>query len=298
LKITPLCVSCTLLRRSVELENIFSNEENNMRLSILRELLEAIGLYIGPDIEATELATISFRRLKALAPKIVELYDTLVTATLKMSIERAKDIERIVEDKELEDSIETLLMAASAATGFRPIAGISRLLEEPPSQLDLINIKKGRMETARILQLIREAASSASPVYYLFASAHELPYDGLFIRRLVDAGVHVVGVVRRKRFEDYAIAQDLDRAGVGELLEDIVEIDGSAAPSSDEDEHIVARMSSAPFVVVKGGLQALYFHNNPLKAPTVLLFAASCPVLTKVFNVPPGSLNAIVHSPA
>jgi len=294
LKITPLCVSCTLMRRSLELEKIFNDEQNNLRLSVMRELLEAIGLYIGPDIEATELASISFRRLKTLVPSVAEFYDTLVQATLKMSIERAKDIEDIVKEKSLEESLELLLLASSAATGFKPIAGMWRLLEEPPSQLDLINMKKGRVESNLVLSLVKEAAESTNPVYYIFASAHELPYDGLVIKRLINEGVRVIGIVRKERFEDYATARDLDVSGVGELLDDIVEMEGMAAPSQDEDDHIVGRLNTASFVVIKNGLQSLFFHNNPLKVPMVMLFAAICPVLVKAFNVPQGSLNAIV----
>jgi hypothetical protein len=95
----------------LELESIFGDEENNTRLSIMRELLEAISLYIGPDIEATELATVSFRRLKSLAQQIVELYETMVETSIRMSIERAKDIKKAVEDKNISEALEFLLAA-------------------------------------------------------------------------------------------------------------------------------------------------------------------------------------------
>ncbi len=296
MKITPLCISCTLMKRSLELESLYGDEENNTRLSIMRELLEATGLYIGPDIEAAELATVSFRRLRSLAPRVVEMYRTLAASSMKMAVERAEEIRRTIEDKRLGDVLEFLLQTIAASTGYRPLAGHWRLLEEPPSQLDVVSAKKGRIDVEQFSRLVDEASSSSQPVYYLFASAHELPYDMLLVEKLVDEGVSVVGVVRGEPFEDYATAEDLDTVGATNYLEDVVEIEAAAAPL-EEDSHIVSRMNNAPFVVVKGCVQSLYFHNNPLKTPMLLAFTAFCPVLVKIFQVPPGSVNAIVASP-
>jgi uncharacterized protein with ATP-grasp and redox domains len=154
-------------------------------------------------------------------------------------------------------------------------------------------MKRARIMKEQIKGLIEDAAASPQPVYFLFASAHELPYDAVLVEKLSEEGIKVVGVVRRERFEDYAVASDLDRVGISNSLDDIVEIEAAAAPSED-DGHVVARMNASPFVIVKGGLQSLYFHNNPLKTPIVAIFAANCHVLQRAFNVAPRSINALV----
>ena len=295
MKITPLCVSCTFLRRSLEIESVMSKEELAAQLSVARELLEAISLYIGPDIEAAELATVSFRRLASLVPKVKEFYEAIVESSIRMSLDRIASFEKNIEDKSLEEVAEFLLLTAAAATGYKPLAEQWRLLEEPPDQLVVINMKKGIVETNKFMELVNKAIESTSPIYYLFAAAHELPYDKLLIEKLVDEGIKVVGVARRERFEDYTTPSDLDKAGLTELLEDVVEIEGGAAPAPEEDKHIIARMNTSPFVIVKGGLQSLYFHNNPLKAATVFIFAAQCPILVRAFDVPPRSLNAVIR---
>ena len=295
MKITPLCVSCTFLRRSLEIESVMSKEELAAQLSVARELLEAISLYIGPDIEAAELATVSFRRLASLVPKVKEFYEAIVESSIRMSLDRIASFEKNIEDKSLEEVAEFLLLTAAAATGYKPLAEQWRLLEEPPDQLVVINMKKGIVETNKFMELVNKAIESTSPIYYLFAAAHELPYDKLLIEKLIDEGIKVVGVARRERFEDYTAPSDLDKAGLTELLEDVVEIEGGAAPAPEEDKHIIARMNTSPFVIVKGGLQSLYFHNNPLKAATVFIFAAQCPILVRAFDVPPRSLNAVIR---
>lgn len=295
MKITPLCVSCTFLRRSLEIESVMSKEDLATQLSVTRELLEAISLYIGPDIEAAELATVSFRRLASLVPKVKEFYEAIVESNIRMSLDRMVSFEKNLEDKNLEEVAEFLLLTAAAATGYKPLAEQWRLLEEPPDQLVVINMKKGIVETDKFMDIVNKAVESASPIYYLFAAAHELPYDRLLIEKLIDKGIKVVGVARRERFEDYATSSDLDKAGLTEFLEDVVEIEGGAAPAPEEDKHIIARMNAAPFVVVKGGLQSLYFHNNPLKSATVFIFAANCPILVRAFDVPPRSLNAVIR---
>ncbi len=295
MKITPLCVSCTFLRRSLEIESVMSKEELAAQLSVARELLEAISLYIGPDIEAAELATVSFRRLASLVPKVKEFYEAIVESSIRMSLDRIASFEKNIEDKSLEEVAEFLLLTAAAATGYKPLAEQWRLLEEPPDQLVVINMKKGIVETNKFMELVNKAIESTSPIYYLFAAAHELPYDKLLIEKLIDEGIKVVGVARRERFEDYTTPSDLDKAGLTELLEDVVEIEGGAAPAPEEDKHIIARMNTSPFVIVKGGLQSLYFHNNPLKAATVFIFAAQCPILVRAFDVPPRSLNAVIR---
>lgn len=296
--VTPYCVACALLKRAVELE--MHEEDYTRKLVIYRKLLEAVNLYIGPDIEVAELATVSFRRLKALLDR-KSLYEEVIRRNLNKAISRAKSIEESLAGKPLDERIANALRAASLATGYRPLNTLDRLLAEPPSAVDLAafgtSLKVGRDESKRVIDRLYDMRRDGGIVYYAFGSVFELPYDAILIRLLRDElGLGVIGIARSERYEDYATASDLEAVGVADLLAEVIDIGSDAATITKEDnEHLYEQLNEASLVVVKGDVQTLYFHNNPPRASVLFLFAAPCTVLSKLFNVPEKSFNIVLY---
>ncbi len=298
MKITPSCTACIILKRSVELEQMYSDENNQERLSVLRELLEAMGLYIGPDIEVAELATVSFRRMKTLSPHVVKFYETLIDTVGRQARRRAERIAEIVSGKKPEEALPTLLRAAALASGYKPLPVHWRLLEEPPLEVELASVRLGIDHTENAVEYLKRIGREGGTVYYVFATVYELPYDINVVSKLREEfGIKIVGVVRSERYEDYVTLRDLDNMGYTDSLDDIVEIDGDqAVPMAEESQHVIELLNDASLVVVKNDIPTLYFKNNPLRVPILYLFTAYCPVLAKAFNVHEGSVNIVLEN--
>ena len=295
MKITPLCVACTLMKRALELESLFGPKDPAAGLSVMRELMEAMDLYIGPDIEVAELATVSFRRAKSLVPDLAKLYSDVVERELAVASSRARSLAESLAEKPAAEAIPVLLRGAAVATAYKPFTGAQRVLEEPPTEYDIVNIRFGSDDTQRFLSVLEDLKRNGGSLYYLFASTAELPYDVALIERIIDEyAVKVYGVVRSKRYEDYVIADDISRLGADDLFEEIIEIEDAAAPLSDEDKHLIAALNQAELVIVKNDVQSLYFHNNPLATRTLYMFTSACPVLSRAFNVPERSVNIVL----
>ena len=296
--VTPYCAACTLFKRAVELDT--RENDNARKLAIYRELLEAVNLYIGPDIEVAELATVSFRRLKTLVGNDSP-YEEIIQRNLSKAISRAKSIEESIKGKPLDRKIADALKAASLATGFRPLDTPDKLLTEPPTVVDIAALgsshKIGRDDTRIVIDKLYEMKKNGGIVYYIFGSVFELPYDSIFIKLLRDElGLGVIGVARNGRYEDYVIANDLEVTGVADLLSEVIDIGSDAATvMRDENEYIYEQLNEASLVVVKGDIQTLYFYNIPPEAPLLFLFAAPCNVVAKLFNVPEKSFNIILQ---
>ena len=139
-----------------------------------------------------------------------------------------------------------------------------------------------------MVEKLSEISKVGGTIYYLFASVFELPYDAIVVKILrEDYGLDVIGIARNKRFEDYATVNDVEELGLGGLLTDLIDIGNDAVTViREEHEHIYEQISKSSLVIVKGCLQTLYFYNNPLDAPTLMLFTATCPILAAAFNVP------------
>lgn len=295
MKITPFCVACMLMKRALELESLFGSEEATAGLSVMRELMEAVNLYIGPDIEVAELATVSFRRAKSLVPNLLNLYNEIVEREIAMASSRARSLAEGLAEKPAAEAIPMLLRGAAAATAYKPFTGPRRVLEEPPTEYDIVNIHFGVEDSRRVLQVLDDMKRNGGSLYYLFASVAELPYDIALIERIADEyAIRIHGVVRSERYEDYVVADDISRLGVDDLFDEIIEIEDAAAPLADEDRHLISNMNQAELVIVKGGVQSLYFHNNPLSTRTVYMFTSFCPVLSRAFNVPERSVNIVL----
>jgi uncharacterized protein with ATP-grasp and redox domains len=298
LQLVPYCVACSILKRTIELE--YAEPDNVRKLAVLRELLESANLYIGPDIETVVFATVLHRRLKTLLGR-EDIYKPFIEAMLDRAVSRARSIEESLSDASREEKASKAMLIAALATGYRPLGTPDKLLEEPPSTVDLTvagSLRTGRDDTGKVLEHLKSLSERGGTVYYLFASVFELPYDAILIRILrEDYGLDVIGVVRSQRYEDYVVAGDIDALGLGDILSDVINYGSDAATViRDEHEHVFEQLNKASLVVVKGGFQSLYFHNNPLDAPTLMLFASSCPVISQAFNVPKRSINIIFSS--
>ncbi len=296
MKVTPTCVACVLARRSSELETLYDDSRNRQRLSVLRNITESMLLYIGPDIEAAELATVTFRRAKRLTG-IDKLYNDLISRHMNKALERARKISESVSDKEDGEAIKILAKAAALATGFRPLHA-GGVLEEPPDLSTVsaaLSFTGGRDDSEKLIAYLERIQGGT--VYYIPRGALELPYDAALIKRIKDAfNVKVNAVFRLERFEDYAVLSDAEELGIIEDLDDIIEYASDAAALlQDEAAHIIQLLNEADLVMVKGGLQALHMHNINVTAPRLLLFTANCRLLSRWLGARLGTANIVLE---
>ncbi|RUM47612.1 MAG: hypothetical protein DSY37_01915 [Hyperthermus sp.] len=296
MKVTPSCVACSLSRRSFELELLFGHDNARRSLPVLRDIIEAVNLYIGPDIDAAELATVAFKRAKDVVP-LDKLYENLIDKYISLAINRSKKIEESVEKLDVVSSISVLLRAAALASGFR-VLSVASILEEPPSDLDMVSPRVGIDDSSKVVELMREAAARGKPLYYVFRGVLEAPYDMALIRKVREEfNIKVIGIAKIERFEDHLTVADLERLGYIEYLDDLIEFSAANATLiGDEAEHIYNMFRGAGLVIFKGALQALHALNHPPQAPLALLFTANCSLVSKVFNIPLKSLNIILRN--
>ncbi|KSW11974.1 hypothetical protein CF15_04060 [Pyrodictium occultum] len=296
--ITPYCTACISMRRAAELEAL--PIDNSEKLAIYRQLLDAVNLYITPDTEVVELATVSFRRLKALVKQSTP-YEQLIEQNLSKAVARAKSIEDLIAGKPIDERLSLALRAASLATGYRAFNTPDKILEEPPSTVDLTalgtSLQVGRDDTRRVVRLLHDLQRNGGTIYYLFGSVFELPYDAILLRILVnDLGLSVAGITRSDRYEDYVVTEDLESIGIADTLSEVIDLGSDdVTVTIDSNEHLYEQLNNASLVVVKGELQATYFHNNPVEAPMLFLFAVPCPVIARAFNLPPRSFNIVLQ---
>lgn len=296
MKVTPTCVACVMARRSSELEALYDDSQNRQRLSVLRNITESMLLYMGPDIEAAELATITFRRAKRLT-RIGELYDNMIRKYMNKAVERARKISESVSDKEHGEAITVLAKASALATGFRPLH-TGGVLDEPPDLSTVsaaLSLAGGRDDSGKLLEYLETIRGGT--VYYIPRGALELPYDIALIRRIKEAfNVKVNAVFRLERFEDYAVLSDAEGLGIIEDFDDIIEYASDAAALlQDEAEHIIQLLNEADLVLVKGGLQALHMHNISVTRPRLLLFTANCKLLSRWLGARLGTANIVLE---
>ena len=299
MRLTPTCIACTLARRAAELEQL--DIDNSKKLGIFRDLLDAVNLYIGPDIEVAILESVVFRRFKTLLGG-KNIYEDLIRKRINTAKTRAEEIAEVIQGKDVEEKLRLAIYATTLSTGYNILDTPDKILIEPPGPADLAlvgsSIKVGRDDAAKIVEYLRKLSETGGSVYYLFASIMELPYDKVLVDILAnDLGLNVIGVVRGARYRDYVIAEDLEEHGVLDYLSEIVDTgNDSLTVTKDEHAHIYDQLNEGSLVFVKGAEQATYFHNNPLKSPNVFLFMASCLVISRVFSVPLRSLNVIANN--
>lgn len=299
MRLTPTCIACTLARRAAELEQL--DMDNSKKLGIYRDLLDAVNLYIGPDIEVAVLESVVFRRFKALLGG-KNVYEDIVQEKISTAIARSNEIFEMIKAKSLEDKLRLALYAATLATGYDVLEVPERILMEPPSLADLAligsSIKIGRDDSPKVIEYLNKLKEAGGSVYYLFASVVELPYDKILVRILSeDLGLSVIAVVRGSRYRDYVVAEDLEQHGVVEHVSEVIDTGtDSLTVTRDEHPHIYDQLNEASIVFIKGAEQAIYFHNNPLSSPHVALFMSPCSIVSRAFNVPIRSLNIIARN--
>ena len=296
MKVTPTCVACVLARRSNELEALYNDTQNRQRLSVLRNITESMLLYIGPDIEAAELATVTFRRAKRLTG-VDKLYSDLIRKHMNKALERARKISESVNDKEDGEAIKILAKASALATGFRPLH-TGGVLDEPPDLSTVsaaLSFAGGRDDSEKLITYLEEIRGGT--LYYIPRGALELPYDAALISRIKDTfNVKVNAVFRLERFEDYAVLSDAEELGITEGFDDIIEYASDAAALlQDEAEHIIQLLNEADLVIVKGGLQSLHMRNINTTAPRLLLFTANCRLLSRWLGARLGAANIVLE---
>ncbi len=299
MRLTPTCIACTLARRAAELEQL--SIDNRKKLGIYRDLLEAVNLYIGPDIEVAVLESVVFRRFKTLLGGR-NVYEDLVREKISAAITRANEIHEMLKDKPFEEKLRLALYASTLATGYNVLDVPEKILMEPPGPADLAligsSIKLGRDDSEKLIEYIKQLGESGGNVYYLFASVMELPYDKILIEILSEEfGLNIVGVVRGTRYRDFVVAEDLENYGVIEYISEVLDSGAdSLTVTRDEHPHIYDQLNEASLVIIKGSEQAIYFHNNPLSSPNTMLFMSPCGVVSRAFNVPLRSLNLVAEN--
>jgi uncharacterized protein with ATP-grasp and redox domains len=296
LKVRPSCIACAILRRAVELEALIDDTHNRERLSILRELVDAVNLYSGPDIEVAELLTVSYRRIKQLAPRVKDIYEEAKKVYLPLALSRAERISEYIEKLEDGEALKFLLKAAALASALR-VFHPTLVILEPPSEMDVINAKMGIDDSDKAIDFLREMGGEGT-VYYVLGGIAELPYDIMLARKLRDTlGVRVVAVVNSERFEDHVTLADLEEQGYVDEF-DYVEVVHSDAASiiRGEAPSVYQSLQNAQLVIVKRGIHVLHFMNNNVETPMLMLFTAYCNVLASAFKVNIGTVNVVFAS--
>ena len=293
MKVRPSCIACAILRRAVELEALMDNTHNRERLSILRELVDAVNLYSGPDIEVAELLTVSYRRIKQLAPRVKDIYEEAKRVYLPLALSRAERISEYIGKLEDGEALKFLLKAAALASALR-IFHPTLVILEPPSEMDVINAKTGVDDSEKAIKFLHEIKGEGT-IYYVLGGIAELPYDIILVRRLRDSlGLRVVAVVNSERFEDHVTLADLEEQGYVDEF-DYIEVVHSDAASVIRREvpSVYQSLQDAQLVIVKRGIHVLHFMNNTIKTPMLMLFTAYCNVLASTFKVNIGTVNIV-----
>ena len=281
MKVTPLCASYILMRRSVELENLDLGSAE--KLSALRSIVESVSIYIGPDIELAEFATVSYRVAKKLVP-VERLYSEKLDAMASTAENRAREIVESISDKAFDDAVKILAAAAALAEGVHVLRTPFVGLEEPPTPVDAVSA--ARSIEGDLVSALKELGGRGGTLYYVFGRAVALPYDIALVSFIRDqVGLEVIGVIRGERFEDYASIKDLEDRGYLRELDDVIVFGGDeVAPYSEEAGHAAQALASADMVIVKGELLLLHFIDKELAPPLYGLAFIQCPVAAELLG--------------
>ena len=293
MKLTPLCVSHIFQRRALELENLRELGEPE-KMSAYRSIIESMVIYIGPDIEPTEIMSVAYRVAKKTA-NIDGLYSSLLSAAYKVAKSRAESIRDSVSGMEFRQALTLLLRASALSSGYRVLPDPHRVIEEPPSYMDVVNAKLGVDDTEKIVSAFADRSRfEGGSVYYVFGSVPELPYDAVLIELLrEELGVEVVGVVRVNRFEDQATVSDLEEYNIVGVLDDVIAVSSDTPLLGEESKQLLRILDTGSLVVLKGDYGAIVAEAVEFNTAVVLLFSSNCPVISSVYAVEPGTVNII-----
>ncbi len=298
LKITPICASCILARRAVEIEGLADGLSGEERLSIFRSILETASLYTGPDIEAALYATMTFRRLKNMlnSEDPYREYKRRVFAEAK---ERATKIRDSVEN--IEDSREKLTLLVKSATIATTVFSRSFLhtvFGSPPSFNDIVALQLLVDDSDRFYDYLAEKSKGGEPVtvVYLFGSIAELPYDYLLIDFLrQNFNVYVYGIVRKGAYEDLVAVEDMEWIELEDHVDRVVslETDTASVVVDETPKQVLDLVKDVDLAIVKNCMNTLTWKNLETGKPWLAMFYAGCPVIARELGVKPGSFNAV-----
>ncbi len=289
MKVRPMCSACILLTRAKELEQLAGVGVEDA-LAGFRTITESVGVYLGPDIELSLLATASFRKLKKL------LGDEDIYSTVREKLEPAvrKAVEGLRKHYEKLEGRERFAFAVKVAAAGNALDPARPYLD--PYVHDVNSVTRIEMKRNDMLEIYEQLVNGAiSTVAYVFDNSLEAYYDTLLIRELQEHGASVTGIVKSSKFEDDLTLEEARRYGIDNILDDIVET-GSDAASLIVDEvtdQAWSTVNNVDLVIVKGPLNYLHFRNNRVKPRTYAILRVPCKLLAKELGVTIGSYIAI-----
>ena len=277
------------MTRAKELEHITGIGIEDA-LAGFRTITESAGVYLGPDIELTLLATASFRKLKKLlgdediyAP-VREKYEPIVREAVE---KLRKRVERL-------EGREKFIFAVKVAAAGNALDPARPYLD--PYVHDEASVAKIELKRNDLLEVYEQLEKGAiSSIAYVFDNSLEAFYDTILIRVLQEMGASVTGIVKSAKFEDDLTIDEAQRYGIDEVLDDIVETGSDAASLLVDEitEQAWNIVNSVDLVIVKGALNYLHFRNNRVKPRTYAVLRVPCKMLARELGVTLGSYIAI-----
>ena len=277
------------MTRAKELEHITGIGIEDA-LAGFRTITESAGVYLGPDIELTLLATASFRKLKKLlgdediyAP-VREKYEPIVREAVE---KLRKRVERL-------EGREKVIFAVKVAAAGNALDPARPYLD--PYVHDEASVAKIELKRNDLIEVYEQLEKGAiSSIAYVFDNSLEAFYDTILIRVLQEMGASVTGIVKSAKFEDDLTIDEAQRYGIDEVLDDIVETGSDAASLLVDEitEQAWNIVNSVDLVIVKGALNYLHFRNNRVKPRTYAVLRVPCKMLARELGVTLGSYIAI-----
>lgn len=289
MKVRPFCAACILLTRARELESIAGLDIEDA-LAGFRTIAESTGVYLGPDIELTLLATASFRRLKSILGNN-DIYASIRSKLEPLVQEAVKSIEEVFSKLEGEEKFRFAVKVAVAGNAVDPARP-----QLDPYVHDATSIQRIELKRNDILEAYPLLAKGVvKNVAYVFDNALEALYDSFLIRVLQENGATVTGIVKSEKYEDDLTIVELKKYGLANLLDDVIETGSDAASLlvDETDEHALKAVEDADLVIVKGPLNYLHFRNNPVKTRTYALLRVPCRFLAYELGATLGSYVAV-----
>jgi len=291
LKLTPSCLACILASRALDIEKSIGDDAE--RLAVFHDVVNTVNLYTGPHIELALTATMSYKRLLASTRRSV--YTPEIKERLyRVASEAARTIKGMLKTVEKKgERLRLALIASALASRMQPGPHFLVASPEPPHAVDVVGARMGIDDSDAVASALK-----ASPhIFYLTGSVEELPYDEILIELLRDEyGARVTLVVRGGEFQNFVTKDDLAYSSARSLADEILVTGGGEATIFPEEAgFIYERLKEADLLVVKGLLQTLYFHNNPVQVDTLSLLYVPCTVGERVLRVPRDTVNVVLR---
>ncbi|MET1102364.1 MAG: ARMT1-like domain-containing protein [Pyrodictiaceae archaeon] len=295
LKANPLCTACLLTRRAYEVEEF--SDDPSARIALFKSILETANLYLGPDIEAALLASMTYRRLRNMLGS-KDLYEDKKRKAYEVAKEKAKKLKDIIYSKK--DAAEKLSLAIRASTVASVVQSVKynllkNELSSIPTLSDITAITLHRNDVNDFSNILR--AKSSPTVVFMTGTVAELPYDYILMDVLRDSySAYVLAMVRSEPYEAMVFKGDLEYAELEDHVDEIVEF-GSDTPTlipGESSSKALARLEEADVVIAKGCLQTLTLRNIGIAKPVLALLYIECSVAARILGVREDTYNAIL----